>query len=365
MAPKYQQIKEKLAQTIVNGEYAIGEQLPTYRELASQWKVSYLTASKAIKQLAEENYVDLNHGQGIFVRWRRDGMFPSERKVRVFGSKTSHPSMRFFLDTAVSQLEKLNWQVELITEASLEQIIELVRDKSYYSLMYGFCLSRYKDISALCSAGRERLVVLGERYERFGISSSCVDSSQVIRLAMKHLFAAGRRKIALLCSNIKHSDEAEYAAVWRSLCENANSASDYVRPFLFNLDLAQFDSPKDSLNELLKEKLASGILQETDAIISTDDEKAVIVSSFCFDHNINVPDDIALIAVNDSGLAEIVRPRLTTIDTALAGQIKNAVRILESKVSGNYDGVPLRCVEPQLIQRESTPKVQNSEDLII
>jgi GntR family transcriptional regulator of arabinose operon len=360
MTPKYQQIKKELAQTIISGSYKVGEQLPTCRELASRWNVSYVTASKAIKQLAEENYVDLNHGQGIFVRWRKDGMFPTERKIRVFSSNTSHPSMRFFIDTTVSQLEKLNWQVELITEASLKKVIELVRDKSYYSLMFGFCLSRYEDISALCSAGRERLVVLGERYERFGISSSCVDSSQVIRLAMKHLLAGDRRKIALLCSNITHADEAEYAAVWRSLYETANPDADYVEPFLFNLDLAQFESPKSSLNELLKEKLDSGVLNQVDAIISTDDEKAVIASSFCFDNNIIVPDDIALIAVNDSGLAEIVRPRLTTINTELAGQIKNAVRILESKVSGNYDGVPLRCVEPQLIQRESTPKVSDS-----
>ena len=361
MAPKYQQIKNELAQTIVKGVYSVGEQLPTCRELAKKWNVSYVTASKAIKQLAEENYVDLNQGQGIFVRWRRDGMFPSSRKIRVFGSNISHPNTRFFVDTAVSLLEKLGWDVELVTEKNLKEIIELVRDQSSYSLMFGFQLTRYNDISALCSAGRERLVMVAERYERFGISSSCVDSSQVIRLAMSHLLAAGRRKVALLCTNIQHADEAEYVAVWRNLYEIANPDVEDIDPMLLNLNLSQFESSKDSLVKLLEEKYNSGILHEIDAIISTDDEKAVIVSSFCYDHKLRVPEDIALVAVNDSGLAEIVRPRLTTIDTALPLQIKNAIRILEAKVSGKYDGISLRCVEPKLIQRESTPTIKKDQ----
>jgi GntR family transcriptional regulator of arabinose operon len=354
MAPKYLQIKNELAQAIIRGDYSIGEQLPTCRELAKQWKVSYVTASKAIRQLAEEYYIDLNQGQGIFVRWRQDGIFPSERKIRVFAANLSHPSVRFFLDAALELLGKSGWQVELITERPLKDVIELVRDQSCYSLMYGFNLTDYKDISALCAAGRERLVVLGGRYERFGISCSSIDSSQVIRLAMDHLSSMGCRKTALLCSNIRHSDEAEYAAVWRNLYEMANPGADDVESFLFDLKLLQFGSPKDLLPELLLEKLNSGILEQVDAIISTDDEKAVIVNSFCYDHKIRVPEDLSLVAVNDSGLAEIVRPRLTTIDTDLPRQIKNAARILESKVSGKFDGVPLRYAEPRLIQREST-----------
>ncbi|MFA6814932.1 MAG: GntR family transcriptional regulator [Lentisphaeria bacterium] len=362
MVPKYQKIKEELAQTIISGTYSIGEQLPTCRELAAKWNVSYVTASKAIKQLAEEDYVDLNHGQGIFVRWREDGVFPTERKIHIFTPSTSHPNMRIFIDTAVCELEKLNWEVELVTTDSLEQVIELVRDQSSYSLMFGFQLTRYEDISALCSAGRERLVMVAERYERFGISSSCVDSSQVIRLAMKHLLTLGRCKVALLCSNLQHADETEYAAVWRNLYEISNPDAQNIESLLFNLNLSQFETPKDSLVRLLKEKYNSGILHEIDAIISTDDEKAVITSSFCYDHKLSVPEDIALVAVNDSGLAEIVRPRLTTIDTALPVQIKNAIRILESKVSGNYDGISLRCVEPQLIQRESTSLLVKSKE---
>jgi len=359
MAPKYKQIKEELAKRITSGIYLVGDQLPTCRALASDWNVSYVTASKAIKQLAEEGYVDLNHGQGIFVRWRSDGVFPSERKVRIFAPNTHHPNIRMFTDIAARKLEELNWQVEVITTGLLKDIIELVHDQSCYSLMFGFQLTRYNDISALCFAGRERLVMVAERYERFGISSSCVDSSQVIRLAMNHLLASGRRKVALLCTNLQHADESEYAAVWRNLYEVANPDDKNIDPLLFKLKLTQFESPKDSLVKLLEEKYKSGTLDEIDAIISTDDEKALIVSSFCYDHKLRVPEDIALVAVNDSDLAKNVRPRLTTIDTALPMQIDHAISILESKVSGNYDGISLRCVEPQLIQRESSAVPQD------
>ncbi|MFA6815355.1 MAG: LacI family DNA-binding transcriptional regulator, partial [Lentisphaeria bacterium] len=337
--------------------------LPTCRELAAKWNVSYVTANRAIKQLADENYVDLNHGRGIFVCWRSDGVFPTERKIRIFASDSSHPNIRMFIDTAVDKLKALHWQIELITTKSLKQALELIHDQSCYSLVFGFQLTRYDDISALCSAGRERLVMVAERYERFGISSSCVDSSQVIRLAMNHLLTAGRRKIALLCTNIQHADETEYAVVWRNLYKMANPNDKNIDSLLFNLNLTQFESPKESLVNFLKKKYDSGIMNQIDAIISTDDEKAVIASGFCYDCKLRIPEDIALVAVNDSGLAEMVRPRLTTIDTALPMQIENAIRILESKVSGNYNGIPLRCVEPQLIQRESTPFVTSSREI--
>ncbi len=358
MPPKYQQIRTELIRAITSGQYGTGDRLPTCRELARQWNVSYMTINKALNQLAQENYIDLDHGRGIFVRWRQDGDFPRERRVQVFATKSPHPALNFYIDRSRALLSEHGWDVVPRYCDDLPSLLELVRDKSMYSLLFGYQLSKPGDIAALCAAGRERLVMIGERYECFGISSSCVDTSQVIRLAMNHFRKIGRKRIALLCSNLKHPDEAEYAAVWRCIMEQNAPGGDWL-PYLWNLELRQMSDPREVLNNMLREKYEAGFFDHIDAVLSTDDQKALITASFCYDHHLRVPDDLALIAVNDSSLAEIVRPRLTTIDTALGAQLENAVRMLEDKVSGHFDGLLLRCAEPRLICRESAPAPQS------
>ncbi len=349
MKPQYLQIRDELAESIINGEYAVGEQLPSCRELAAKWKVSYMTVSKAVNELAAENFVDLNHGRGVFVRWRHEGKFPTSRNIRIFIPESSHPYLDIFKNTVKQQLEAYNWKYEVLTMQSVKELINLVRDTSCYSMVYGFELSKYEDIRDLCNAGRERLIMVGERYERFGISSSAVDNSQVIRLAIAEMQAAGRKKIALLCSNLNHMDEAEYVAVWQNLSADANGPE-----YLWDLKLVPFSSPRESLYQLLEEKFKNGMFDKIDGIISTDDEKALIMNNFCYDHKIDIPKRLALVAVNDSGMAELARPQLTSISIALPAQVVNAVRLLEEKVSGTFNGINLRLAEPLLIRRGST-----------
>ncbi len=354
MKPQYLQIRDELVDSIVNGDYAVGEQLPSCRELAAKWKVSYMTVSKAVNELAAENFVDLNHGRGVFVRWRHEGKFPTHRNTRIFIPESSHPNLDIFKNTVKQQLEAYDWKYEILTMQSVKELVALVRDTSCYSMIYGFGLSKYEHIRDLCNAGRERLIMVGERYERFGISSSAVDNSQVIRLAMTEMQAAGRKKIALLCTHLNHTDEAEYAAVWQNLFAQIHPASSEYNELIWDLQLIPFTSPRESLYQLLKEKFNSGMFDQIDGIISTDDEKALILNNFCYDHKIDIPQRLALVAVNDSGMAELARPQLTSINIALPTQVINAVRLLEEKVSGNFNGINLRLAEPLLIRRDST-----------
>lgn len=354
MKPQYLKIRDELASSIVNGDYAVGEQLPSCRELAAKWQVSYMTISKAVNELAAENYVDLNHGRGVFVRWRDDGHFPTSRNVKILVPEGSHPYLDVFKNTAKEQLEQINWKYEFQIMQSVRELIAQVRDTSYYSLVYAFGLSKYEDIRDLCNAGRERLVMVGERYERFGISSSAVDNSQIIRLSMTELHASARKRIALLCTNLNHMDEAEYAAVWQNLFTHTNPGDSDYNELIWDLKLCPFSTPRESLYQLLQEKYEKGLFDKIDGIISTDDEKALILSNFCYDHKIEIPERLALVAINDSGMAELARPRLTSINIALPAQIANAVKILEEKVSGTFNGINLRLAEPVLIRRDSS-----------
>ena len=65
---RYLEIAQQLLLSITNGELGGGARLPADRELASQYGVSRTTAREAILALELVGAVEIQHGNGVFVR---------------------------------------------------------------------------------------------------------------------------------------------------------------------------------------------------------------------------------------------------------------------------------------------------------
>ena len=65
--PLHLHISEKLRQQIGN-DYLPGEQLPSERQLMSQFSVSRITVRRAIANLVDQGLVVRKHGKGVFVK---------------------------------------------------------------------------------------------------------------------------------------------------------------------------------------------------------------------------------------------------------------------------------------------------------
>jgi DNA-binding FadR family transcriptional regulator len=63
----YEQISQKLAKSIADGKYEIGQRLPSERELAQAFKVSRPTVREAIIALELDGLVDVRLGSGVYV----------------------------------------------------------------------------------------------------------------------------------------------------------------------------------------------------------------------------------------------------------------------------------------------------------
>lgn len=66
-SPLYQQIKALITKSLIAGEWAPGEAIPSEMELASRFGVSQGTVRKAIDELAAENIVVRRQGKGTYV----------------------------------------------------------------------------------------------------------------------------------------------------------------------------------------------------------------------------------------------------------------------------------------------------------
>ena len=68
---KYRDVKDKIARGIEQGQYTLGERLPSEKDLATAFEVSIITIRQAVELLAREGYVEKVQGSGTFVRHLR------------------------------------------------------------------------------------------------------------------------------------------------------------------------------------------------------------------------------------------------------------------------------------------------------
>jgi len=82
-APLYFQVKNLLAERIINGEFSEGEQFPSETSLASNLNISRGTVRQALKELEDEGYLYRIQGKGTFVKEREDTVWSADTLVSV------------------------------------------------------------------------------------------------------------------------------------------------------------------------------------------------------------------------------------------------------------------------------------------
>ena len=70
--PLYIQIKDKLQRQIEAGTFAVGDRLPSERELAEEYKVSRMTARQALQLLQQTGLTQTQVGKGTYVNRKID-----------------------------------------------------------------------------------------------------------------------------------------------------------------------------------------------------------------------------------------------------------------------------------------------------
>ena len=67
-----QQIFDDLRQRILGRQFALGDKLPTERQLLETYNVSVTTVREAIRGLASAGLVEIKHGKGVYVTARAE-----------------------------------------------------------------------------------------------------------------------------------------------------------------------------------------------------------------------------------------------------------------------------------------------------
>lgn len=106
--PIYQQLADRLAARLLDGDPPEGDALPSVRTLASQHLLNPLTVQRALQALSEEGLLENRRGLGLFVvPGARERLRAVERQRFL---QDEWPRLREKLRRLEIGVEQLNWE---------------------------------------------------------------------------------------------------------------------------------------------------------------------------------------------------------------------------------------------------------------
>jgi DNA-binding LacI/PurR family transcriptional regulator len=188
-------------------------------------------------------------------------------------------------------------------------------------------------------AGQGPLVVVNRLLD--GVPAVLMDATEATEHAVEHLHALGHRRIIYLAGPDGYSNDMRLRG-YRAACARLGVDPVELGPFQ-----ARFAAGVRAADLVLA--------AEATAVVAYNDEVAVGVVNRLADRGVRVPDDVSVLGFDDTSLAGMVTPRLTTVrlPTVAAGQA--AVRRLLDLLNGRAaDPTSPIALPSELVVRAST-----------
>ncbi len=191
------------------------------------------------------------------------------------------------------------------------------------------------------------LVFVGAHSRGAPIASVCLDDEDAARAATEHLLARGHRRIALITGPMAEDCCVDRRAGFIQALENAEV------PFDKSL-VYEGDWSASSGREALLTLARRGNLPE--AVFAQNDRMALGVLHAARDLGIRVPEQLAVIGVDDMPLASHFDPPLTTMRQDMPRIGREAARLLLENIQNPQAALLHIKLRAELIVRQSTRK---------
>jgi len=186
--------------------------------------------------------------------------------------------------------------------------------------------------------------LLGER-----ISSVMIDDRSAARTMTEYLIGLGHRRIGFITGNPKYLVSEARKSGYRDALEAAGIE---WRPELVATGGFSYRSGLDAANRLL------ALPEIPTAISASNDEMAAAVISVAHRHHIDVPGDLTVTGFDDTLLATMVWPQITTIRQPISDMSHAAIDLLTRSIRASRAGFDTECehltLDYSLIERESS-----------
>jgi len=201
-----------------------------------------------------------------------------------------------------------------------------------------------EDIEELLASLRIPVVLIGGAVDRPKYDNIRVDSVRGTSMAVEYFYKVGRKKILFLngpwmTNPAKRRKEGFIESLKSYGVKNPESRIANARAF----------NPKAAVEILASVKN----LGKYNAILCANDLLAAGAIKFLSERQIRVPEDIAVIGIDNTDLAALLTPTLTSVDFKAEHRGELAAKYLLERLANPESPVRKTVIEPELVVRES------------
>ena len=346
--PLYATVRDVLRDAIDRGVFIPGQQMPSTKDLSEQLAVSLVTAHRALQELVTAGVLQRAQGRGTFVHEK----YP-ERKAQIAEFRVG---LMFHSDASLADyyhgqiLEGVHRAAhEVGADLLLLRFGEDVRNEcNGYLLVNPF----KEEAEAFASQPRRGpALVVGARCEFDDLTCFDVDNVEIARLAVRHLAEQGHRCVGYVGGAYQVSNSQDRWSGFTQACREVN---------LDCCDNALVKAKGWRLDDAERAQLA-------DALRKDDRPTAVFAAGYAFALEVygaaraaglRIPQDLAIVGVDDPPSAEYLSPPMTTIRQPLMQLGHDAMTALFNSAQGSAgqgdDTLRSRKLGPELIVRQSS-----------
>jgi LacI family transcriptional regulator len=189
------------------------------------------------------------------------------------------------------------------------------------------------------------ITVLGSMPEELDVDVVRPDSARGVRLAVQHLASLGHRRIAFINGPVDTTPGSVRLQAFR----DAVARDATLLPSVVQADDFTLDAGLEVGRHLLHRRPLS-----VDAVIAANDLLAVGVMHSAAELGLEIPDDLAVVGMDDIALASMLRPALTSVNLGAAQRGMLAAEMLLARLQNPTCPTSRTVVAPSLSVRAST-----------
>jgi DNA-binding LacI/PurR family transcriptional regulator len=353
-APLYHQVAADIRRQIVRGDMPVGTRIPPHRDLAVQYGVSVITINKALSGLVSEGVLHSHVGRGTYVMVRPASTSIAANTIGFVLRDLSSPFFSLIAHEAQQRADALGVGIVFASSSNRadreEEQIRRLRSLGVHALIIASMSRTFRigeSIQALHEANFPYVMVsytAGDDVPYVG-----VNLDRCGHLAGRHLLSLSRRRFGYLIDRVGSlNGEQRMEGYRRALADAGLSvAPNFVFSHPFESEWNDYKSGFTVAGRIAAMRL------RPDAMFCFNDLGALGLLDGLLDAGVRVPEDIAIVGIDDIELAARARVPLTTVRQPVNDIGARAVDVVLARLRGEHPPVR-QLFEPQLIVREST-----------
>ncbi|NLU52903.1 MAG: substrate-binding domain-containing protein [Clostridiaceae bacterium] len=354
--PKYMELVNWVKEKINQNELKPGDRLYSEHEFSSMFNMSRQTVRQGISVLERDNIIERRQGSGTYVK----DIYASDRQKTMNIAVVTTYVDSYIFPNIIKGIEDVtskagyNAQISFTYNSHVKES-EVLKNILEKNNIDGLIIETTK--SALPNPNLEYyheilkrklpILFLNCYYPGLNIPHVSMNDREVGLMAANYLIECGHEKIAGIFKSDDYQGHLRYAGYRKGMADHGLQVMD---EHILWLDTEDQRHMADNVDRILRR------LQNCTACLCYNDEVAFEIVNICLKNGIRIPEDLSIISVDNSHLANLCEVPLTSIGYPFL-EIGKAIaeNLLKMIDDPSFNG--MKEFTPSITVRESVKKI--------